>query len=71
MSFLKNTKKILSLLIVTCFMLGKIKYAPGTIGSLAATLVSYIITYLTYKFFSYNVLKIIIGLHIFLLLCYL
>ena len=67
MSFLKNTKKILSLLIVTCFMLGKIKYAPGTIGSLAATLVSYIITYLTYKFFSYNALKIIIGLHIFLI----
>lgn len=67
MNLLKDTKKTSSLLIVTCFMLGKIKYMPGTIGSFAAVLVSYIIT-LTSKFFGDNSLKITITLHILLII---
>lgn len=40
---MKHYKDILLELIVTCFFIGKIKYAPGTFGSLIAFPISYFI----------------------------
>jgi phosphatidylglycerophosphatase A len=37
-------KNITSKLIVTCFFIGKIKYAPGTFGSLLAFPINYLLT---------------------------
>ncbi|MGV2433205.1 MAG UNVERIFIED_CONTAM: phosphatidylglycerophosphatase A [Rickettsiaceae bacterium] len=42
-------KDIVSKLIVTCFFVGKIKYAPGTFGSLVAFPINYILAILVLK----------------------
>jgi len=42
-------KNIVSELIVTCFFVGKIKYAPGTFGSLLAFPINFLITMLVIK----------------------
>lgn len=41
---MNNCKNIISKLIVTCFFVGKIKYAPGTFGSLLAFPINYLLT---------------------------
>jgi phosphatidylglycerophosphatase A len=41
---MNNCKNIISKLIVTCFFIGKIKYAPGTFGSLLAFPINYLLT---------------------------
>ncbi len=41
---MNNCKNIVSKLIVTCFFVGNIKYAPGTFGSLLAFPINYLLT---------------------------